>query len=1185
MKFTRTCSFLFFALFFAHISAPAQTSAPLDVANSYVRSHFDQWGLSASDVADMAVSSQYTDKKTGITHIYFNQQFKGIPIYNALLNVSITKEGRAVITGNRFANRIAEKVNTTIPVISAAQAVKKLATRLGLPPEQPRLTEQTGEQVFVFEKGHIASEDIKVQLVYQVKDDAIRLAWDVRLFPVGSSDTWNSRIDATTGKILDQTNWTVYCKVDSRSFVHTSDDCNGLENTFHQNNKNAAPESTAAGAMYNVWPIPVESPIHGDREIVTDPHDPDASPFGWHDTNGTDGPEYTITRGNNVHAYQDSLDMNASTGDEPDGGVDLHFDFPFDPDSEPNSYVDAAVVNLFYMNNIMHDFAYHYGFDEAAGNFQNTNYSGEGIGGDFVLAEAQDGSGDNNANFSTPPDGSNGRMQMFRWTINSSAFRVDAPASVSGDYIYGSPGNGWGPGSYISDVPVSGEVFIVDDGISNPYPTDGCEPIINGSELEGKVALIDRGGCQFGFKGVQVQEQGAIGVIICNFEENPIGMAPGDVGSQLNIPIVMLGNSDCQAIRQFAGNGLVVTFQIPVQSGPSQYDSDLDNGVIAHEYGHGISNRLTGGPNAAGCLSGQEQMGEGWSDFMSLITTVRPADNGATPRGIGNYVDGFPANGPGIRHFPYSTDMNINPLTYASLPGESIPHGVGAVWCTILWDMYWNLVDQYGFDEDLYTGTGGNNIAVQLVFEGMKLQPCNPGFVDGRNAILAADQLLYDGANQCLIWETFARRGVGLSASQGTSDAVGDETEAFDLPCECRDKISITKSVTDFINAGDDIEVTITVSNCKNDPVSGVEVKDIIPDGTAFVAGSANMAANVQGNTIVFDLGPMPFGDEQTITYKLSTDPDKWSQRLWIEEVADLSTEDLWNIGFFGDVPGDLWQVTDQFGGHTGDFAWYMPDLETESRTFIEQFHADSIFVSGNQPVLRFWHKYNTEPALDGGVVDIKPASSDVWTQVPDRMIRNGYDGIIAYGTFIVPNLSAFFGYSGDEFIPTYIDLSDWAGKYIHLRFRFATDEQVGVEDGGWVIDDIELLDMLAYNEQACATTPEGDNVCAIAPEEGTIVETKESSTNATVEKLKDVTIIAFPNPVDNLLTIVLDSDRPQYLQLSLLTVQGRTLSSKTVRAIGKQYVQVDVSRFPAGFYFLRIDGKDGRAVQKVIIK
>ena len=63
----------------------------------------------------------------------------------------------------------------------------------------------------------------------------------------------------------------------------------------------------------------------------------------------------------------------------------------------------------------MHDLMYRYGFDEQSGNFQEHNFSGKGKGGDAVVAMAQDGSGTNNANFATPPDGQRPRMRMYVW--------------------------------------------------------------------------------------------------------------------------------------------------------------------------------------------------------------------------------------------------------------------------------------------------------------------------------------------------------------------------------------------------------------------------------------------------------------------------------------------------------------------------------------------------------------------------------------------------------------------------------------------------------------------------------------------------------------------------------------------------------------------------------------------------
>jgi hypothetical protein len=185
-------------------------------------------------------------------------------------------------------------------------------------------------------------------------------------------------------------------------------------------------------------------------------------------------------------------------------------------------------------------------------------------------------------------------------------------------------------------------------------------------------------------------------------------------------------------------------------------------------------------------------MGEGWGDFLALVFTAMPADLDTDARGIAPYLEGQPPAGGGIRNYPYSTDLVVNPLTYDDISSLNQPHGVGEVWAASLWEMYWKLVDQDGFDTDLYAGTGGNNLALQLVIDAMKLQPCSPTFVTGRDALLTADANANSGANECLIWEAFAKRGVGLNASDGGSAATLSVTEDFDVPLTCLPEPSTT---------------------------------------------------------------------------------------------------------------------------------------------------------------------------------------------------------------------------------------------------------------------------------------------------------------------------------------------------------------------------------------------------------
>ncbi|MEM8994019.1 MAG: M36 family metallopeptidase, partial [Acidobacteriota bacterium] len=269
---------------------------------------------------------------------------------------------------------------------------------------------------------------------------------------------------------------------------------------------------------------------------------------------------------------------------------------------------------------------------------------------------------------------------------------------------------------------------------------------------------------------------------INNQGDDVIAMGPGAVGNQVTIPGVFIGQGDGGDLKAALAAGTVTGS--PASTQPNR-DSDLDSLIIVHEYGHGVSNRLTGGPSQVFCLGGSEQMGEGWSDYLALEVTAKATDTATQIRGMGPYA-AFqdPETGVGIRNRPYTTDFSINEQTYADVATTNVPHGVGEIWAQALWDMHWELRNRYGFDSDLYGGTGGNNLAMQLTMDGMKFQPCNPDFVSGRDAILLADQTNNAGANQCEIWRAFAKRGVGVSASAGSSN-VGDEVEAFDVPEGC----------------------------------------------------------------------------------------------------------------------------------------------------------------------------------------------------------------------------------------------------------------------------------------------------------------------------------------------------------------------------------------------------------------
>ncbi len=1209
----------FFTLF-----SPVKTWAqpknfdPSVIALDYLKQNAQNWQLSKTDITEAAVQQIYSTDHNGVTHVWLIQRRDGIEVFNGLVNVNILPSGNVFFAGNRFISNLQTKANQ--PIISAVNAIEVVATHLGMAvPQNLKPISTDKNHRFTFPPSGIAHQDMHVQLRYQPigNDGKARLAWDLDMDAVNGNDHWTIRVDALTGAILDKSSWTVHCNfdhadADSKEVTAHSDavlpkksltELTGVPlsiSPFFQEKNNEKTSKTRDNAFqtdilspnavenlvldegkYRVVPIPNESPIHGGFSLLQGVVDSLPSPFGWHDTTGTVGADFTITRGNNAHAYLDLKNYNRSVGDEPDGGALLNFDFPYNSQAQSDTQRTLAVTNLFYMNNIMHDVSYRYGFDEKAGNFQANNYGRGGLARDFVQANAQDGSNLpdptlNNANMSTPIDGTSGRMQMYLWSRqNPKMLRITAPASVAGDYITGTAQIG----KRISTTPISGDIVIFGDNTTNPTQACGNSKV----NLSGKIVIIDRGAtliptCSYAKKVLNAQDSGAIACIICSATtglQTAINDTFPALANAATIPIITLNSTNCTKIR--TASGLQGTIQrAPIDTvGADLIDGDLDNGIIAHEYGHGISTRLTGGPANSSCLLLGEQMGEGWSDFMALILTAKPGDRGTKKRGIGTFALRMATDSIGIRRFPYSTDMAIDPHTYNNIfLSQTSPHPIGEIWASTIWDLYWAMVDKYGWDANIYNPNSGNGKAIQLVIDGMKLQVCNPGFVEGRNAILAADRADFNGANQCLIWEVFARRGVGYSAFGGKGASASDNEEAFDVLPSCLKTIKFSKTMTDTILPGGDFLVTLKAINHKGFAAKDVKLTDSIPVGASFVG----LVSVVQsGSTSPFALtwagalvnvqfaDSLKNGDSLVVVYRLRSDPNKKS----ILQIFD---------GF--EQPTTLFTSTIA----SGIRRWTV--IDTVRNNGIKSFFArggligeqvltmtDSFLVVGKQPVLRFFHRYDTDGGIDAGVVETLVEGDTAWRDASKLMFKNKTTGL-TYQTFPFTTRT-FWGYA-PQFRPTYVDLSGFKGKSVRIRFRFKSGGSSSIL--GWMIDDVLTMDMENYNSTARLTTSQGDNLSVIADARGTIVEPAVPTPTA---ELADFDVQIFPNPTDNLLTVNVNSASDKAV-LILRTIQGQEIYRQTV--VGQQSLTpLSMSGFANGLYFLTVETARGKVVKKVI--
>jgi extracellular elastinolytic metalloproteinase len=568
-------------------------------------------------------------KHNGVTHLYLRETYRDIEIYNCNITTTIRNSKVVALTNNLVANKISNSDKLTANTISPEDAVHFAAIALKLPAPAAlyRLPVKNDavskSEPILLSAGGISLKPIPAKKVYVYhKQGVLQLCWDLSIYEMDQQNWWSVRIDATTGALVGKNNWVTKC-----TFSETPDSGNELVNREIKNSasRNGNDNTTA---QYRVFPFPTENPDRGSSILETDPSDADASPNGWLDVDGISGSDFTITRGNNVWAYEDRASSN-QPGYSPDAGQSLNFDYNYAPLGTADDNLNAAITNLFYVNNRVHDIFYHYGFDEQAGNFQQNNYSKGGAEGDVVFAESQDGSGFNNANFATPPDGANPRMQMYLWTPLPAPLTVNSPDSIKGQYIVGNAA--FGP--QVSEQ-INGDLIIAQDnqGVAN----DGCSSLVN--NVAGKIVVIDRGFCTFKTKVRNAQLAGAIAVLIVDNGTLTTPLTLGDdpnVLTPITISTLSMLHVDGERLKSSIKAGTVVN--VTFNPNPPLRDASFDNGVVTHEYGHGISNRLTGGPSNTSCLTNAEQMGEGWSDYFGLMMTMKPGDQSNTKRTIGTF--------------------------------------------------------------------------------------------------------------------------------------------------------------------------------------------------------------------------------------------------------------------------------------------------------------------------------------------------------------------------------------------------------------------------------------------------------------------------------------------------------------------------------------------------------------------
>ena len=686
-------------------------------------------GHGAETLASLVPTATHVDPKSGVTHLKFGQEVAGLGVYGTYVKAAIDGDGNLI----HLIENLAELSGRGV---AAAAATPRDALNEAMIRNHPGvivgLVEGRGSgNVVSFSGGGFFHRDPTVtRVAIAMENGPIKAGFLV--------ETWTNR-----GNMLHHT------------LVGGAGGVLGVELRTNNDSYNIFTDHPGTTSQ-----APVSGPGAGNTE----------SPKGWlrlFENGIWDVPPQTTVDiiGNNANAYLDAEANNSSDGggSAVTGGVDSVFgaiaNLSLEPDDPLTDNPAVAVQNLFYFNNLIHDKLYLHGFIEGAGNFQEDNFGKGGNGSDSVNAEAQDGSGTDNANFSTPSDGSSPRMQMFLWTPDHEV------VVAGGGPTFSAKGAEFGPSLDTTGIPLPGDgpgdvVIAVDGGGFST--TDGCEALINGGAISGNIALIDRGDCAFVIKVKNAQVAGAIGVIVANNVPGDIFTMGGTDGTIL-IPSVFIGLDDGGTIKDGLPASATIRAATPMR------DGDVDSDIIWHEYGHGLTWRMIG--NMSGDLSGA--IGEGMSDVLSILANGNDV--------VGEYSFSNPI---GIRSAPY-TDY---PRTYGDMGGSSV-HFDGEIYAATIWRL-WELFQANSISKDtLYDYLVG----------GMNFTPAGPAMEDMRDGIL---QAAAGSGDECLIWRAFADFGIGVGA-EGIARGGGpfgaslkSVTESTTVPAACSGDLVLA------INAG-----------------------------------------------------------------------------------------------------------------------------------------------------------------------------------------------------------------------------------------------------------------------------------------------------------------------------------------------------------------------------------------------
>lgn len=1058
--------------------------------------------------------SSYTDRD-GVKIAKFRQELQGVEVFNKEYNILMDAEF-ALVAGSGSLAAAPTKTSKLQQAQfgEAATAIQQAFAAAGGDANQLTVTETSADDKYQ-RFTTTANGDVKVlgepraKPVYFEKKGKLVAAHYVELETSvedgTDSDYYSYVVAADSGEVLFKNN----LKAHASAFNYR----------IYASDKGVPWDGPHGNVVPATKSDQVDETKYFDAPLVALTHGPISKKDPWL------ADDATQTKGNNVFAYVDALAPDGFTAGDYSAETTsaMTFDYKYNT-AEPEMSVNnrkASIVNLFYMNNYLHDWFYDYGFDEKSGNAQAKNYDRGGVEGDPIRAEVQDNSGFDNANMSTPADGGSPRMQMYLWASKDAKFGKDLGITTTA--TDGSPlpitamqGASFGPGQF----KLTGQAV---NFVDTAAPVgDGCTAAATPANVAGKIAVIDRGTCTFTVKVKNAQDAGATGVIIVNNAAGLPGM--GGTDATITIPAVGISQAEGNALKTALTAGKTVN--VSMFNNKPYKDSSWDNAIVAHEWGHYISNRLVG--NGNGLYNNQgRSMGEGWGDFHALLTVsddtdlkLEGNDKLQRPYAAISYVASFYY---GIRAFPYATSLTLNPRTFkhiglgdtkqyfsaAGQSGEAEVHSAGEIWAEVLWHGFTNLVN---YHKDY---NKAKDRMMSYLVNGYKMTPVGPTYTEARDAVLAA-AYAKDPEDYKQLLKAFADRGMGLGAvspnrdddkHKGVVESYKSELSTFEVSSHSvnnnyDDVSSGFCSANGMLDNGETGTVAFKLTNRGSAALKGLK-------GKVEVVSNHSVTLENGGVVTVPDLAMMGSATTAPIKYTLNgaNIGDTLELKLSFPDIdqtivtSPYQFGQMVNVGTKPQAPVNMQSIdtVENYANLTnfkervlvgGDLAVGSRELDSEDAPFFKSkghdvgnqvmwihnngFTSDVVYETKPFSVgyagefsLSFWHYFQFEAGYDGGVIEVSVNGGD-WMDVT-KVQKATVNNAPVYATF------ANGGYTNTlaELLPgrkTFTGVLDTTtygrnesinfGTALNgnqVKFRFRAVSDSNTNSPGWFLDNIKF--------------------------------------------------------------------------------------------------------------------------------